>query len=99
MVISWLFFPAPEELCSDRTAHPAWSSQCPGTSQYPTLLEGAFDPWNCLRAVTTEQRRLLVVVQTPQISLTGSFVVLQLGKADFQGGPGGRPGGRQTPPL
>lgn len=33
----WLFFPAPEELCSERrTAHPAWSCQHPGISQYPT---------------------------------------------------------------
>lgn len=29
--------PAPEELCSERReAHPACSSQCPGTPQYPT---------------------------------------------------------------
>lgn len=59
-------------------------------SHTPTLLEGlessrGFSPCNCLCAGTSEQMRLLVVVQTPRILLTHSFVVLQLRKGDFHG--------------
>lgn len=89
----WSFlgaFPAPEEL-REEGSPPCLELPVPWylpMSHPTTLLEGldssrGFSPWNCLCAVTSEQMRLLVEVQRPRISLTHSFVVLQLGKGDF----------------
>lgn len=93
VVMSWLL-PLLLRSSAQRGGKPtlpgAPSTLVPPMSHPTTLLEGldssrGFSPWNCLCAGTSEQMRLVVVVQTPRISLTHSFVVLQLGKGVFHG--------------
>lgn len=71
-------------------------------TSHPTTLpeglenSGGFAPWNCLCAVTSEQMRLLLVVQTPSVSLTGSRAhswFCSWGKVIFM------EGGWETPPV